>query len=219
MQENNKRIIFCDFDGTITTQDSLVHILDEFADKNWREIELRVKKGEIGNRISLKEEFDSFRGSWDDITECIDKNISIDPHLKQFLKFCDNTSTDFIILSGGFQSIIKYILEKNSIQNITYYANILKIIENKATLTYPYPSDRCKICGHCKTSHLLKARDNGYKTIVYIGDGTTDRCPIKEADIVFAKGSLARYCEKSSIKFISWDTFLDIQSILEKIFV
>lgn len=219
MIRTNKRIIFCDFDGTITTQDSLVHILDEYGDPNWRDIELRVKKGEIGSRISLIEEFDTFNGSWDDILRCIDKNVDIDPHLKDFLRFCNDTSTDFIILSGGFQSIIKYILEKYSIQNIIYYANILQIIENKAALTYPYTSERCKMCGHCKTDHLLKARDNDYKTIVYIGDGTTDRCPIKEADIVFAKGSLARYCEKNSIKFMTWNTFSDIQSNLEKFFV
>jgi len=219
METINKQIIFCDFDGTITTQDSLVHILDEYGDPNWREIELRVKKGEIGNRISLVEEFNTFNGSWDDILKCIDKNITIDPHFKDFLSFCNNTSTDFVVLSGGFQSIIKYIMEKHSIPDITYYANILQIIENKAVLTYPYSSERCKLCGHCKADHLLKARDHEHTTIVYIGDGTTDRCPIKEADIVFAKGSLARYCEKNSINFMPWDTFLDIQSSLEKIFV
>lgn len=212
-----KPVIFCDFDGTITLKDSLVHILDEFVGPSWKEIEVKVKNGEMGSRISLVEEFNMLKGTWDDIRESLDHSIEIDPHFSGFLNFCEESEIEFSILSGGFTLFIDFILNKYGIKNVVYHANIIKFTGNRARIEFPYPPNGCSFCGHCKTQHLKKSANNGYSPIIYIGDGTTDRCPVKISDIVFAKDSLARYCAREGINYFQWSNFLDVQTRLKNI--
>lgn len=210
-----KPIIFSDFDGTITTKDSLVHILDLFGDPEWRKIEVRVKSGEIGTRISLTEEFNTLHASWEEVRTRLRDDIEIDPHFKAFVKFVKVHSIDLIVLSGGFKSFIDLIFKKCDIEDIPYYANNITFSEKKASIEFPYTREECGLCGHCKTLRLVNAREQGYNPIIYIGDGTTDRCPVREANLVFAKEGLARYCLRENIPFVEWETFLDIERYLK----
>ncbi|MCD6461028.1 MtnX-like HAD-IB family phosphatase [bacterium] len=209
-----KPIIFCDFDGTITATDTLVKILDTFADKNWRDIEMRVKNGEIGSRISLVEEFNTFRGSQEAVEKILLDTISITDYFKDFLNFCALNKIEITILSGGFESFIKLIFSKFNINGVKYYANNILFKNNKAEIIYIDNNNGCNKCGHCKLEHITQARKNSYTHIIYIGDGTTDRCPITQCDIVFAKDSLARYCMRNQIPFIPWINFRDIKTYL-----
>jgi len=214
---NSKPLIFCDFDGTITQKDSLVHLLDKFAGPDWRNIELRVKSGLIGSRISLVEEFDLFRGTWDDVRVSLDRDIEIDPYFPVFLNYCKENSYEFVILSGGFKQFIEYILKKYAISSVPYHANEISFSGNRAKIEYPYKPNGCAECGHCKTQHLKKAKMAGFAPIIYIGDGTTDRCPAKISDYVFAKDGLARYCDRENIPYFKWSNFMDVQIRLKNI--
>ncbi len=55
--------VFTDFDGTVTTVDSLQRILTVFTGEAWRRIEDEVEAGRIGDRRSLQMEFDLVRAS------------------------------------------------------------------------------------------------------------------------------------------------------------
>ncbi len=210
-----KPIIFSDFDGTITTQDSLVHILDLYGAPNWREIELRVKRGEIGSRVSLVQEFNTFHGSWENVRKRLIEDISIDRSFMSFLEFAKQNRIDTIVLSGGFESFIKVVFEKYGLENIPFFANRITFKDNKAFIDFPYYRKECGLCGHCKTAHLQACRQSGFYPVIYIGDGTTDRCPAATADLVFAKDGLARYCSRENIAYIEWTTFDDIIEYLK----
>jgi len=43
--------------------------------------------------------------------------------------------------------------------------------------------------------------------VLVIGDGKSDMCVASTADFVFAKGSLAKYCEANTIPHARFDTF------------
>lgn len=210
-----KPIIYCDFDGTITLKDTLVHILDTFGSPHWRDIELRVKNGEIGCAVSLVEEFDTFHGSWDQVQKSLLDHISIDTTFTGFLGFCRSNDIEFIVLSGGFGQFIDLVFTKEGVDGVRYYSNEIFFKNHKAELNYPYFNDQCGSCGHCKTSHVRISRRDNYFPIIYIGDGTTDRCPVREADLVFAKDSLARYCRRNDIDYVPWSDFSDIQAYLK----
>ena len=62
----NNIVIFCDFDGTITINDTVDHLLSIFADKNWITIEESWKNGEIGSKECLKKQFDCIDYIFDD---------------------------------------------------------------------------------------------------------------------------------------------------------
>ena len=120
-----------------------------------------------------------------------------------------------IIISGGFSLNIEAALKKYKLGNIPYYANKLLFKKDKFEIKYTYPGEACTQCGNCKKSHLLKFKKQGYFT-VYIGDSITDHCPVKEADLVFAKWNLEAYCKKRKIPYIPYKNFNDIKTYLSK---
>jgi 2-hydroxy-3-keto-5-methylthiopentenyl-1-phosphate phosphatase len=213
-----KNIILCDFDGTITTEDTLVKILDRFTGGAWRIIGKKILDNELGAKIGLKLEFglcDPKNVTKEAVVQMLNEEINIDPYFKPFLEFCKNNIYEFIIVSGGFSLCIDTILKKYGLGNLPYYANKILFEKRNIDIDYPYPSNKCDECGNCKTMHLERYRKMGYY-IIYIGDSITDRCPAKHADLVFSKGRLSDYCVKENIAHINYETFADIQEYLLK---
>ena len=52
---------------------------------------------------------------------------------------------------------------------------------------------------------------------VYIGDGRSDTCAASHADIIFAKGALAAFCNERRIPHYTFHTFFDVVRIFKKI--
>jgi 2-hydroxy-3-keto-5-methylthiopentenyl-1-phosphate phosphatase len=50
--------VFLDYDGTISTRDTGVALLEEFAPPAWRTIDEEYTRGEIGSRVCLLDEWD-----------------------------------------------------------------------------------------------------------------------------------------------------------------
>jgi len=210
-----KKLILSDFDGTITTKDTLVELLNTFASPSWHKIEKLVKSGHMGSRVALRKEFTLFYIDKKSYVSFLKKRIKIDPAFKAFLRFIKAKRIRLVIISGGFSLNIKTILKNFGIKGYPYYANKLIFKRNHFELKYPYPSDGCTKCANCKRHHLLRYKRKGYY-IIYIGDSTTDRCPIKTADLVFAKLELAEYCRKRKIPYIPYKTFKDVRDYLIK---
>jgi len=51
--------------------------------------------------------------------------------------------------------------------------------------------------------------------VVLIGDGKSDACLSLHADIVFAKSSLIKHCEKNNVKHHTFNTFDDVLKIVK----
>jgi len=207
------KVILCDFDGTITVDDTLVKILDTFAGPIWNRIEEKIKSEEFGNRIGLRKEFALCNPTKQQITRLLRNEIEIDPTFKPFMQFCNRDKYELIVVSGGFSLCIETIFKKYGIKGVPYLGNELIFKEGELEILYPYSAQECSECGNCKTAHLkkFKGQDN---FVIYIGNGTTDRCPAKHADLVFAKDELAQYCAANKIPYVPFENFSDIQECL-----
>jgi 2-hydroxy-3-keto-5-methylthiopentenyl-1-phosphate phosphatase len=71
-------------------------------------------------------------------------------------------------------------------------------------------------CGCCKRNLLMNMSGDD-EISVYIGDGFSDACVSKYADVVFAKKSLASYCWKNNITYFEYSDFGDIKKKVEKL--
>ena len=205
--------IYTDFDGTITKIDSLNMVLDEFAVSDWRSIEDKVTAHELSEKEALQAEFDLVHVPLNNAIQFLKKNAIIDPTFKSFAEWCKTNKIELIILSGGFKEFIDTIFNKFGINGLKVYSNSLKIENNSWRIIQSELPKIKDLCNHCKTNHIKESQKNGFK-IVYIGDGNTDRCPAENADIVFAKDSLADYLELKKIKYFKYQNFSDIQDIL-----
>lgn len=210
-----KLAVFTDFDGTITQQDTLEVLLDKYCTAPWREIEDQVTAGNLSENAALQREFDLLKI---DMTAAIKEimGIPIDRTFIQFAQFCSDQNIPLTILSGGIDHFIQQILKNHGLAHIPFFSNTAQI-ENGNWKIIPSATPRIKSrCNHCKTHHLVQYRNSGHQ-IVYIGDGNTDRCPAENADLIFAKGSLAKYLTERGINFYHFNLFSDIQNRLSNL--
>jgi 2-hydroxy-3-keto-5-methylthiopentenyl-1-phosphate phosphatase len=215
----NKLKFFCDFDGTITIQDTWMAIGNQFIRDNekWHQLIKMFENLEIGARecflgeIALIENFD-----FQIFNQIIDKQ-ELDKHFLDFKRFCDENELPVTILSEGMDYYIRRILKKYNL-NMPFYTNKFVLADDKKNfhLEFPNSDSECLKCGCCKRNLVLNMTADD-EISVYIGDGYSDACVAHYADIVFAKRSLASYCWKNNITYFEYKDFSDIISKLEKI--
>jgi len=206
--------IFSDFDGTISTLDSLKALLSEFGGQKWRDLEAGILTGRIPERVALPEMFRDFSLSLNEAQNFVLENIKIDPTFVDFVEWCEESSIDLTILSGGFHALIRPLLDRVDLGH-------LKVIANEA-----YQGDRgwivqevsgprlCSLCSHCKCGSLQGESLNRPLT-VYVGDGHTDFCVSQKADRIYAKSHLQRFLTERNWPFQAFVDFADVQLSLE----
>jgi 2-hydroxy-3-keto-5-methylthiopentenyl-1-phosphate phosphatase len=97
------------------------------------------------------------------------------------------------------------------------YANKLHFKPNGVSISYPFRNENCKagngVC-KCQIAEQLSADVGG--PVVLVGDGKSDYCLAKHADIVFAKGKLITYCEQENIPFRRFQTFSEVLGVVKQ---
>jgi 2,3-diketo-5-methylthio-1-phosphopentane phosphatase len=203
----NPNIIYCDFDGTVTKEDSVNKFLSIFADKKWLEIEEQWIKGDIGSReclakqVALLPEF-----SRQDLSDYAN-SIEIDESFVDFYNYLKTQNIELVIVSDGFDFFIEEVLNRYNLNDIKFFANTLTVEDNKLNIEFNFSNPECKNgSGVCKCSRTCGRQFD------YIGDGQSDVCIAKKANTLFAKNdyNLQKYCEKQGIDYISFNSFKDI---------
>ena len=214
-----KVVICCDFDGTITLKDTGKELLSNLTDKNWQYYDGLVISGEIGTRSALLKQWGMVDYTTIEEIESVVNKIEIDPTLKDFYDWVQKKDFQFVIVSDGFKSYIKKILQIHEINipESLIKANDMELKNNKFSLNFL--TEPCEHgCANCKFSHVkdLKSKDG---KIIYIGDGLSDIFPARElADIIFAKEEedLAKTLSDDS-RLNTFSNFIQIKEKIERI--
>ncbi|MHA1687303.1 MAG: MtnX-like HAD-IB family phosphatase [Candidatus Heimdallarchaeaceae archaeon] len=216
-----KSVIFCDFDGTITLEDTGKKILSTFTQKDWRCYDKLVIDGVIGTRDALQKQYGLIeRISFEELTSIVD-SIPIDPSFQSFLDWIKENGIGFIIVSDGFKQYIEEIFSSHNIsyEDLDIRANSMDIIDGKVVISYL--TSPCEHgCANCKYTHVKHFKDRGYK-VIYIGDGLSDILPARElADLIFARagGDLAVKLA-SDERLVTYTNFDQIRKNIEERFV
>lgn len=215
MENNSRYQVFFDFDNTITPFDVLDDIILRFSrNRKWVSLEKAWKQGRIGSKKCLEGQIKQVRMTRQELLRYLSK-IRVPKHFSKLFSYLRGHKIGAAILSDDFSFVIKSVLRNNGIKGIKIYANKLRFSGSRLLPEFPYTDNHCKRCGHCKKNNLLRntAKD---KIIIYIGDGLSDTCPAKEADIVFAKGSLLKYLRRENRPCIAYKDFRDIYAYLRR---
>lgn len=214
-----KRVaILCDFDGTVARDDVGNLLFGTFAeDGRAAGIVREWKEGRISSRECLEREAALARVDEDRLERFVVER-RLDPYFKDFHDFAVKRGMEVVIMSDGLDFYIERMLLRHGLGGIDFFSNHLHIEGDRLRVEFPhYNQLECTDCGCCKTSHLLRYKDNGY-FVVYVGDGLSDRCPSESADLVFAKGDLRRHCEQKGIGFVAFRNFRDVErEVLKRI--
>lgn len=221
-----KTIVFSDFDGTITLQDSNDYMTDNVGLGHEKRVALNQDC--LHDRKTFRETFEEMMESINlPFPECIkllEENIRLDPGFIAFNDFCIENDIPIIVLSSGMQPIIRALLiklvgeEKGS--KIPIVSNDVKYLDpegSKWEIQFHDDSD----FGHDKSLAIREYQEKHGSdgTYFYCGDGVSDLSAARETDLLFAKvgRDLVTYCEKENVPFKVFESFSDIHEDVKNV--
>jgi 2,3-diketo-5-methylthio-1-phosphopentane phosphatase len=205
-------IVFTDFDGTITQHDIGDKMFQKFGDVELCEKHFHYyTSGEIDARDCWRRSCETVPNVTENVFTDFAKEQLIDPTFPAFVQYCEVQKIPVVVLSDGFDAYINPVLDSNGFSHLKRFCNTLIFENGKIRPEFPFTDENCRQCANCKRNHMLTNSGEEH-VIVYIGDGYSDRCPSRYADIVFAKKSLVPYCETNNITFHRFTSFSDVLS-------
>ncbi|MGB2868500.1 MAG: HAD-IB family phosphatase [Bacteroidota bacterium] len=212
--------VFCDFDGTV----SPIDIGNRFFRTYVGELANEIVKGYLDGTATARECLTRECAAVKNVTaaefESFLEQFSLDPYFKGFVDFCNEREIPLAILSDGLDFYVGRILARHGLGRLPWYANHLEFVTTAGgtslEVSFPYADAECDYCGNCKRNHML-TQSADEDVVVYVGDGISDRCPVRFADIVFAKRSLIKYCQEQNISYHAFDDFREVHARLAEI--
>lgn len=209
IEKANAIAILCDFDGTISTQDIAVRLLDRFAAGRYEAIDERYESGGIGSKECLDSHWRLLEGVSDHALIDAASEVPLDPGFADLVAVAREIGATLCVVSDGLGLYVEDRVGRSGARVVTNGRS-----ENR-TGEYPYASSACACahCGTCKVAVVEAARNEGRRTVL-IGDGTSDRHAAAAADLVFAKDGLRSWCERDGIDYVAFASLSDVACVL-----
>lgn len=206
--------IACDFDGTVTEKDTLELVVQRYAPEAWEAVEGRLRAGEMSLLDAMRDEFRHVRAAEAEVVRYVLHHAKLRAGFTEFVRWVERGGHTLIIVSAGFRSLIDPILAAAGLSHLHVHAGDALFTPLGTSLSFPPSSAECiASCGHCKRE-TIAAHGPFPGPVVYIGDGYSDRCAIQDADIVFARGELARFLAAEGVPHYAFVTFTDVTTTL-----
>jgi len=198
--------IYCDFDGTITSRDSIVFLTEHFgAGSRYRtDILEAIKDGRMSVTEAIERELATVRVTWEEARSALEANISIDPTFPSFVEWCRDQGYPLTVLSSGMKPVVDLFIGE---LGITRFAHSVEASPEGWSYRREEENDK----------EVILSAANQNDRLVYIGDGTSDVSAIPYAEILFAKSYLADYCSQKGIQFYPYESFDHIRGTLSEL--
>lgn len=209
--------IFCDFDGTVCPSDVGENFFRTFAPDDAQRIVEQYFREEISAPELLRQECAAAKGVTLEAFDRFVDGFGIDPFFAPFVAFCESHGAPIVVVSDGLDRYVRRLLDKAGLERIPAYANHVTFPQGGGCVVeFPHTDAECDRCGHCKRNRMLTTSGDE-DVIVYVGDGYSDRCPVRYADIVFARRHLIPFCQEQNISYHDFRHFRDVQDRLKEI--
>ena len=209
--------IACDFDGTITDEDTLDLLVQRFAPGVWESMEAALLSGELSLTQVMEEEFRQVRVTEREAVDYVLSRARVRHGFAEFVEWTSAQGHELVIVSAGIRTLIDPILAAAGLPYLHIHAGDALLTTEGALFSFPPSSADClDECGHCKRG-TIRAHEPFPGPLVYVGDGFSDFCPAREADIVFARASLATHLEGEGVHFHPFEDFDTVTSVLDSL--
>ena len=206
-----KRIVFCDFDGTITVEETFVAMITRFAP----EVSARVLPEIYAKRVTLRQGVRQMlesipSSSYSEIVE-FTRAQPIRAGFVEFLDFLETEQIPIVIISGGLHCMVKSVLEPYMDKIAAIHA-----IDLNTSGTYLQVNSRYEGGTEMVAKAEIMANYDADETIA-IGDSITDWNMALVASIIFARPPLTDYLDEHQKPYLRWNDFIDIRDALNRI--
>lgn len=204
-----KKAVFCDFDGTITSKETLSGMVSHLIPDRWKEILPEM----LARRMTLREGVKTLVESIPTARygEVIDFVMAVPmrPGLEELLDFLDSRGVPLIVISGGLRGMVESRLGELAKRVRDIYAVDTDLSGEFIRVSSTHEGE---------TELMDKPRIiRQYKTdqVIAIGDGFTDINMAQVSDLVFARDALAQILQQTGKEFVPWNDFFDVRRELE----
>jgi 2-hydroxy-3-keto-5-methylthiopentenyl-1-phosphate phosphatase len=205
-------LIVVDFDGTITERDTQDGLLERYAPEAYVEAERGLSEGRLTLRECMEQEFAPVRGDHDAIVAETVEAARVRDGFPEFVGAMESAGNRLVIVSGGFESVIRPVLERAGAAHLPVIAHEFQITPEGTTLDFRADAD-CDVCGEeCKRGVVEGMREG--LPVAYIGDGYSDRCAAIAADRRFARRFLAQDLDELGLDYTPFDDFHTVRDAL-----
>ncbi|MGG3736656.1 2-hydroxy-3-keto-5-methylthiopentenyl-1-phosphate phosphatase [Aeribacillus pallidus] len=210
--------IFCDFDGTITEQDNIISLMEQFAPSSWESLKNAVLSEQMSIQEGVGKMFSLLPTSLkEDIVQYLLEKATIREGFAEFVHFTNKRNIPFYVVSGGIDFFVNPLLSPyKGITNI--YCNRGNFTGDTIRIEWPYPCDDDCLggCGCCKPSLIRSISQNSTYRVV-IGDSITDWKAAQLADFVLARGLLLEKCREHELPHAPFENFFDCIYVIEQL--
>ncbi len=208
-----KTLVQCDFDGTITEEDMGFLLLDSFASEDWRRLltEYREDRMSVG-RFNTRA-FAMVKADRQTLLKFVRSKAKVRAGFNELLAYCQRQDFRFVIVSNGLVFYIEAILRHIGIDNIDIMAAEADFTSKGVDTRYIGPGGDLLQDGF-KEAYIRLFLSRGYR-VIYIGNGTSDTVPAKQAHHIFATGELLTYCKETNLDCTPFTDLNDVVRSLE----
>ena len=216
--------LFIDFDGTITTTDIGFDLFNKLSSQEpwhamlmngtmditdyWRNVVRAVREPLTEERI----------------LEYL-RTIPVDPGLDAFMQVVQEEKLPLTIVSDGLSSYIRPYLELHGVpvqgeahNGYPLYCNDSRLDgEGRLHIRFTHQAEGCECLSAVCKRNVVLCNAPPETRIVYIGDGVSDLCAAEHADIIFAKGNLAAFCNERKLPHYPYKTLEEVAVQLRKL--
>ena len=153
------------------------------------------------------------RGGWPAISQALEE-VRLDPAFAGFASWCRESRIPLRVVSEGIEQVITFLFRREGVPiNEVWAMRLVARPDGGLALRFP-PADKA-LCdaGLCKCALFTTAEPRPLR--VLIGDGRSDFCSSRRADLVFACSNLAIHCSQNDIPFLPFTGFVDVRRFLE----
>jgi 2-hydroxy-3-keto-5-methylthiopentenyl-1-phosphate phosphatase len=205
-----KRIVFCDFDGTITAEETFVGMLKRFAAESYDATENLLIDGKITLGEAVRRLVESIPSKrYPQVLDFV-KDKPIRRGFSELLDFLHFHGVPLIVVSGGLMGSVsaklapfRHRIHAMYAADVNAEGDFLRVHSDFESATELVAKTRVMGLYRCEQS-------------IVIGDGITDLNIATTADLVFARDRLCGYLTEKGKPFIRWEDFFDVCNHLSK---
>jgi 2-hydroxy-3-keto-5-methylthiopentenyl-1-phosphate phosphatase len=212
-----KTAVQLDFDGTITEEDVSFLLLDEYVGSKWRKYLEEYSSGDITVGAFNKKVFGMMQADRKTMTDFVLNNprVKIRPGLKEFVDYCKAKGIEVVIVSNGLTFYIVALLEKLGIDGLEIHAAENVFFPGGVRVRYLGP-DGEEVDAGFKETYTDYLCQKGFQ-VIYVGNGTSDIYPSRQAKYVCATADLLKRCQAEKLKCYPFNDFYDVIKVLENL--
>jgi 2-hydroxy-3-keto-5-methylthiopentenyl-1-phosphate phosphatase len=205
--------ILVDYDGTIAQTDVTDKILYRFIAERYAADDAAYDAGLVGSRTLFISQVKLLPGVPDEVVALAEAQ----PHHPTFAPFVVRAlelEVPVEVVSDGFGFYIEPALARLGVPKIPVITARTTFDGLRASMEFPFGHPDCLVCGTCKRQRVLAHQAAG-RTVVFIGDGESDRYAAAYSDVIFAKNALVTMCREEGWPFSPWDDFDELRTWLD----